>query len=113
RDAWRAGRAHERRVPLRSQARHRLPREAPLAEGAHRRRHVRPGRRPRPSERQVAAQARRLGRLHARDPEAGARLAAMTGFAYHRPSTLDDALAALAAGDALPVGGGTDLVPWI
>ncbi len=37
----------------------------------------------------------------------------MTGFAYHRPSTLDDALAALAAGGALPVGGGTDLVPWI
>ncbi len=37
----------------------------------------------------------------------------MTGFTYHRPSTLEDALVALAARDAVPVSGGTDLVPWI
>ncbi|MBM3900241.1 MAG: FAD binding domain-containing protein [Gemmatimonadetes bacterium] len=34
----------------------------------------------------------------------------MTGFAYHRPSSLDDALAALAERGSLPIGGGSDLL---
>lgn len=37
----------------------------------------------------------------------------MSRFTYERPRTLDAALASLASGDAMPVGGGTDLVPWI
>jgi xanthine dehydrogenase YagS FAD-binding subunit len=37
----------------------------------------------------------------------------MTGFSYHRPSSLDDALAALAEPGSLPIGGGSDLLAGI
>ena len=37
----------------------------------------------------------------------------MTGFAYHRPSSLDDALAAVAEPGSLPIGGGSDLLAGI
>ncbi len=37
----------------------------------------------------------------------------MTGFAYERPTSLEDALTALGADGAVVVGGGTDLLVWI
>lgn len=37
----------------------------------------------------------------------------MTGFAYERPASLDDALAALRTDGAMAIGGGTDLLVWI
>ncbi len=37
----------------------------------------------------------------------------MTNFAYHRPSSVRDALAALAEKGTRPIGGGTDLLPCI
>jgi len=37
----------------------------------------------------------------------------MTGFAYERPTDINEALAALRAPDTVAIGGGTDLLVWI
>ena len=41
------------------------------------------------------------------------RSGSLQEFVYERPATVEEAVAALAAGDALALAGGTDLIPQL